>query len=190
MTRNIRSSGRFSVWLPLLLVPALTMAPARPALATEALGDLEVHARLLDDAPSKTSRPAGTTGAARIEVVVQARVPVSDLRVRILRPDGTPWTVASLPFHSGRPAWSRVGEGVPTELDAGAPSLGPRESALTVLRVPLERAGIHEIVVLVEADGPGGLLLGEDVVLAPLGVSLPRPEDDGTSVTFRLEVRP
>jgi len=193
MTRNTRSPGKVSAWLPLpalLLMMAPALVLTRPALANEALGDLEVQARLIDTAPSKSSHGAAMTGEARIEVVVQARVPASDLSVRVLRSDGTPWTAASRPFDAGRPAWSRVGVGAAAELDAGAPSLGASEAARAVLGVPLERAGVHEIVIEISANGPDGSLRGESVVVAPLGVARPGPEDDGTVVNFRLEVRP
>jgi hypothetical protein len=193
MTQCTRPPGRISAWfLPfaILVLPPLSLAPARPALASEALSDLEVQARLIDTSPSNSSHGAAMTGEARLEVVVQTRVPASDLSVRVLHPDGTPWTAASRPFDAGRPVWSRFGEGAAVELDAGAPSLGAREGARAVLRVPLERAGLHEIVVEVSANSPGGALRGESVVAAPLGVTRPQPVDDGTVVNFRLEVRP
>jgi len=188
--QDCRPPGRTPPWLLFFFLPTLALAPARPALATEALGDLEVQARLIDTAPSRSSPGAAITGEARIEVVVQARVPVSDLSVRVLHPDGKPWTAASRPFDPGRPAWSRVGAGAAAGLDAGAPSLGASEAARAVLGVPLERAGVHEIVIEISANGPDGSLRGESVVVAPLGVARPGPEDDGTVVNFRLEVRP
>ncbi len=190
MTRSTRRPGGISAWPVLLVLPAVALVLAPQALATEALSDLEVQARLIDTSPSNSSHGAAMTGEAHLEVVVQTRVPASDLSIRVLHPDGTPWTVASRPFDAGRPVWSRVGEGAAAELDAGVPSLGAREGARAVLRVPLERAGLHEIVVEVSANGPGGALRGEIVVTAPLGVTRPQPVDDGTVVNFRLEVRP
>ena len=185
-----RPVGRTAPWLLLAVALTLNVTQTRPALATEALGDLDLQVRLLDVTSTGSGHFGDTTGFARIEVVALAAVPVADLRVRILRPDGTTWMVASRPVHPGQPAWSRVDGGEPLEPDRGSVSRHARESARAILRVPLEGAAVHEVIVEILGDGPHGVLRTENMIRAALGVPLPVPDDDGNVATYRLGVRP
>lgn len=186
---SVRGRWRVGAYGVLSTLLAAGYVLTTPALATEALGDLDLQVRLLDVTPAKSIRSDDAGGVARIEVIVQAFVSARDLRIAILRPDGTPWLVESRPFHPGRPDWSRPG-GEPLEPGTGPPSLGPRETARAILRVPLEKLGVQEIVIQVGADGPAGPLRTENAIRAAVGVVLPLGDDDGTNVTFPLEVRP
>ncbi|MBZ5640451.1 MAG: hypothetical protein LAO51_17045 [Acidobacteriia bacterium] len=183
-------AGRTAPWVLLVVALTLGLTQTRPALATEALGDLDLRVRLLDVTSTGSGHFGDTRGFARIEVVALAAVPVADLRVRILRPDGTPWMEASRPFHPGQPAWSRVSGGEPLEPDSGSLSLPARESARAILRVPLEGAAVHEVIVEILGDGPHGVVRTENMIRAALGVPLPLPDDDGNVATYRLGVRP
>jgi hypothetical protein len=73
-------------------------------------------------------------------------------------------------------------------------SLRPRETARTVVEVPLTGLAVHEIIVTGRAGGPGGTLATEGMIKVPFGVPLPLPEDDGTVSEYRAvpaqEVRP
>jgi hypothetical protein len=176
----------WALLLALLFIPALVRAT--PVHATEAMGDLELELRLLDVTPSASGR-AGAAGVARIEVVVQAAVATERLRLRVLRPDGTPWAAGSRLYDIGQIAWSRPDGGEPLEPDGG-PSLAPREALRTILTIPVMGKMVHEIVVEAVGTGASGTLRTENVVRVPFGVPMPVPDDDGEVAGFRLEVRP
>jgi len=166
-------------------VPTLT----RPAFANEPLNELGVELRLVETTPGKILTGSSATGVAKIEVLVEARHATSDLELRVLRPDGSAWTVDGRPFAISRPDWS-----TPTgaRLEAGAHGVAvPARGALhATLLVPLEGATLHEIVVAVTGVSGGAPIASEGVVHAALGVSDHRPVDDGTYAHFPvLEVK-
>lgn len=185
-----RTGGETVLWVFVAIFLTLLLPCARPALASEALGDLEVQLRLVEVTPSKAARAHAIAGDARIEVVLQAALPLQGIRVRILRPDGTPWIAGSHPLDPGQPEWSRVGGGEPLEPGDGSPSLGARGALRTVLTIPLDGAAVHEIIVEAVGEGSSGLIRTENMIRVALGVPLPLPDDDGTVASYPMEVRP
>src|SRR5512144_1937275 len=99
MERMARSPGGRppSSWLCIFAVvlPALAASLPCPSFASEALGDLDLRVRLLDVISQGSGRSGDMTGAARIEVIAQSAVQVSEVQLRVLRPDGTAWMVRS-----------------------------------------------------------------------------------------------
>jgi len=172
-------------------VALLTIQPgALPAEASEALGDLHLELRLVELTPAPASRPADVGGVATLDVVLQAYRGAEDIRLRILKPDGTPWTLRATPFDPGVIRWATPDGGEPLEA-GGHPSVGASGALHARIQVPLEGAAIHEVVVEIVAQVGGKTERTENVARIALGVPmwLPVVGDDGVA-SFPLEVRP
>jgi hypothetical protein len=159
---------------------------ARPASATEALGDLGVQLRLVEIVPGRGAAGPSMTGIAKIEVLVEAFRATNEIELRVLRPDGSAWTVKTRPYSTGPLAWSDPG-GEPLEPGADGQSIPARGAIRTTVAVPLEGAAIHEIVVAVTGVVGGDPISTEGIVRAALGVPDNQPVDDGTYANFPLK---
>jgi hypothetical protein len=170
----------------LAMLALAAMAPAKPAFATEAKGDLDLQLRLVETVPGRGPAGPSMTGVARIEVLVEAFRATGGVELRVLRPDGSAWTVKTRPFTTRDLAWSDRG-GEPLEPGADGPSIRVRGAIRTTIAVPLEGAAIHEIVVAVTGLVGGDPIATEGVVRAVLGVPDNQPVDDGAFANFPLQ---
>jgi hypothetical protein len=163
---------------------ALTLT--RPVLANEPLNEIGVELRLVGTTPGRIPTGASATGVATIEVLVEAREATSDVELRVLRPDGSAWTVKGRPYAAARPEWSTPA-GMRLEPGVHGVSVPARGALHTTLLVPLEGAALHEIVVAVKGVAGGAPVASEAIVRAPLGVPDHRPVDDGTYAHFPVK---
>ncbi len=163
-----------------------SMTLGRPALAAESLGDLGVQLRLVELVPRKGPAGPSMTGLATIEVLVEAFRATNDIQLRVVRPDGSGWTVKTRPYSIGLLDWSDPG-GEPLEPGAEGPSIPARGGIRTTFAVPLEGAAIHEIVVVVTGLVDGVPIATEGIVRAAMGVPDNQPVDDGTYANFSLK---
>lgn len=176
-------------WGVVAVVTALaSSAPTltRPVFANEPLNELGVELRLVETTPGKILAGSAATGVAKIEVLVEARQATSDVELRVLRADGSAWTVKGRPYAAVQPEWSTPAG---TRLESGVHGVSvPARGALhTTLLVPLEGAALHEIVVAVKGVSGGAPIASEAVVRAALGVPDHRPVDDGTYAHFPVK---
>ena len=162
------------------------MAPAKPAFATEAKGDLDLQLRLVETVPGRGPAGPSMIGVAKIEVFVEAFRATGDIELRVLRPDGSAWTVKARPFPTHGLVWTNSG-GEPLEPGTDGPSIPARGAIRTTIAVPLDGAAIHEIVVAVTGLVGGDPIATEGVVRAVLGVSDNQPVDDGIHANFSLK---
>lgn len=175
-------------WSVVVVVAALAgsaLTLTRPVLANEPLNELAVDLRLVETTPGKTLSGSSATGVAKIEVLVEARETTSDVELRILRPDGSDWTVKGRPY-AATPEWATPAG---ARLEAGAHGVSvPAGGALrTTLLVPLEGAALHEIVVAVNGVSRGVPIATEGIVRAALDVPENRLVDDGTYAHFPVK---
>jgi hypothetical protein len=154
--------------------------------ANEARADLEVHLRLVAVAPGRVAHGPAATGIARIEVTVEARNATSDVRLRVLRADGTDWTVQGRPFALDRPMWI-VPEGYPIDSGPDGQVLPARRPMRTTIEVPLEGSALHDVGVALTGVVDGRTLTAQSFVRAALGVSDGQPVDDGTFAHFPVK---
>ncbi len=169
-----------------LAVPALVaLALGQPASATEAKGDFGLTLRLVETAHGKGRGPS-MTGAARIEVSLEAFRATKDIQLSVLRPDGSTWTAKGRKFETGPLAWTDPG-GEPQEPGADGQTVPARGMIRTTIVVPLEGADIHEIVVSVTGLAGGDRVSTEGVVRTALGVPDNQPVDDGIHANFSLK---
>ena len=126
------------------------------------------------------------TGVARIEVLVEAFRATKDIRLSVLRPNGTEWTVNGRRFTTGALAWSDPG-GEPQESGANGPSVPAHGAMRTTIAVPLQGAAIHEIVVTATGFVDGEAIRTEGVVRVAIGVPDNQPVDDGIQANFSLQ---
>lgn len=174
----------------LLAVACLGVASwASAAWASEALGDLDLYARVLQIVPARGAA-AATSGVAKVELLLQAAYDTSGIDLRVTSPDGRTWRVKSGPFSLGRIPWTRPDGGEPYESGDGSTTIASRGTLRAVIDVPLEGAAIHEMVFQVSGVGPSGPIRTTAVVRAPLGVPNRLPVDDGEIASFPMEVRP
>jgi hypothetical protein len=138
----------------LLGVGIVALCLAIPAAAREGIGELGLLVRPVDLTPSGR----GAAGA-RIEVVLQATVPVEDVRLTFLRSDGTPLTRATRRLDPGPLSWRRTGSADPE--DAGTLVLAPGTELRATVVVPLAHRGSYEIVVRATGTGPEGPVVTE-----------------------------
>ena len=169
-----------------VLVAALSLSGVR---AAEALGDLDLQARILQIVPGKGSA-AAAFGVAKVELLLQAAYDTSGIDLRVASPDGRTWKIKSGPFSPGRIPWTRPDGGEPYEAGDGSTAIDRHGSLRAVIDVPMEGAAIHEMVFEVSGIGPTGPIHTTAVVRAALGVPDRLPVDDGTVATFPMEVRP
>jgi hypothetical protein len=165
-----------------LTVAAVTLA--RPVGATEALGDLDVQLRVVELTPDREHAGPSTAGVAKIEVLVQAFHETRDVQLRVLRADGSEWSVKGRPVAIGRPAWTGPG-GEPLEPDANGPTVRARGAIRTTIVVPLAGAEVHEIFVAVTGRAGEDPVATSGAVRAALGGSH-APVDDGTYANFSV----
>jgi len=170
----------------LAMLPLVAVVPATRALATEAKSDLGVQLRLLEAVPGNGRGGPAMTGAARIEVFVEAFRATSDIQLSVLRPDGSAWEVKGRPFSVGRPLWSDP-DGEPLEPGDDGQTVPARGGIRTTIVVPLQGADIHEIMIVVTGLVGGEQIATEGVVRAVLGVQDNQPVDDGTQANFFLK---
>jgi hypothetical protein len=161
------------------------LALARPVSATEGTGDLSLTLRLVETANGQGRGPS-MTGAARIEVVLEAFRATTDVQLSVLRPDGSIWTAKGRKFATGPLAWTDP-DGEPQEPGADGQTVPSRGIIRTTIVVPLEGADIHEIVVSVTGLANGERVATEGVVRAALGVPDNQPVDDGNRANFSLK---
>jgi len=162
------------------------VVPAGHSYATEAKGDLGLQLRLVDTAQGKGHVGPSMTGVARIEVFVEAFRAVKDIQLSVLRPDGSTWRVKGRPFRTGPLTWSGPA-GEPQEPGADGQAVPPRGAIRTTIAVPLEGAGIHEIVVTATGLVNGEPVKTEGVLRVALGVPDNQPVDDGVHANFALK---
>ena len=160
-------------------------APAHPVFATEPKGDLDLQLRLVETVPGRGPAGPSMAGVARIEVQVEAHRATAGVELRVLRPDGSAWTVKSRPYATRELAWTDAG-GRPLENGAVGQSIPARGAMRTMIAVPLEGAAVHEIVVNVSGSAGGDPIATEGIVRAVLGVADAQPVDDGTYANVPL----
>jgi hypothetical protein len=161
------------------------LALAQPAPASEGMGDLNLTLRLVETAHGQGRGPS-MTGAARIEVSLEAFRETKDIQLSVLRPDGSIWTAKGRAFSTGTLEWTDQG-GEPQEPGADGQTVPTRGIIRTTIVVPLQGADIHEIVVSVTGLVGGERIATEGVVRAALGVPDNQPVDDGIHANFSLK---
>jgi hypothetical protein len=186
MTTNRIKHRSVGTTVVLAVFALAASAIAQPVYATEGMGDLGLQLRLVETVPGKGPAGPTMTGVARIEVLVEAFRATDGVALRVVRPDGSAWTVKTRPFTSADLAWSDPG-GEPLEPDADGPSIPARGAIRTTIAVPLEGAAIHEIVVTVTGLVGGEPIATEGVVRAVFGVPDNQPVDDGIHANFSLK---
>ena len=184
MDRSTRLGWGSTVVVGVLALAALVWGP--PARATEPMGDLGVQLHLLDLVPGKGPVGPSMTGVARIEVLVQAFRETRDVELRILRPDGSAWSLKGRPLPSDRPFWHGPG-GEPLEPGTNGQVVAARGAIRSTIVVPLEGASVHEIVVAVTGFVGDDPIRTSAVVRVPLGVDDDQPVDDGIHANFSLQ---
>ena len=168
----------------LLGVGLVALCVAIPAAAREGIGELGLLVRQVELTPSGRA-----AAGARIEVVLQAAVPIEDVRLSFLQSDGTPLTRATRAIDPGRLSWRRPGATDPE--DAGDPSLAPGTELRATVQVPLPHKGSYEIVVRAEGTGPLGPVTTEGMVRVEFGVSSSTVVERNDAMEFQVtEGRP
>ncbi len=186
--RRLASAIRAALSAAAAIALLATVPGATPVTASEPLGDLNLDLKVVDVTPGPASRSARTEGVATLDVVLSAYRGAEDIRLRVLKADGTVWTVRSKPFDPGAIPWRTPEGGEPRE--GGAPSLAPGGTLVARVAVPLEGAAIHPIVVEVVAEVGGTTLRTENMVRVAFGVPMPLPVvgEDGVAA-FPMEVQ-
>ena len=170
--------------LRLLVVAASLVCLTIPSFSREPIGALGLQVKPVDVTPS--GRGAGGT---RIEVLLQAAVPLQHVRVSFLQSDGTPLTAATRPIDPGPLSWRRPGASDPEE--PGDLSLSAGTILGTTLQVPLPHKGSYEIVVRATGESAMGPVTTEGMVRIDFGVSSTTyVENDGGAEFTAREVRP
>ena len=168
----------------LLVIATGLVCLSLPLAAREAIGSLGLQVRPVNLTPSGRS-----TGSAKIEVLLQAAVPIEHVRLTFLQSDGTPSTPATRPFDPGALAWRRPGASDPEE--PGDLSLATGTVLGATVPVPLPHRGSYEIVVRADGDGPSGPVTTQAMVRIDFGVpSTTYVERDGVAEFTAKEVQP
>jgi hypothetical protein len=121
-----------------------------------------------------------------VELVLQALVPVHDVRLTFLASDGTPWKAATLPLDPGRLRWSRPGSSDPEE--PGDVSLPAGGVLRTTFRMPFLKKGLYEIVVKAEGTGDAGPIATEGMLRIAVGMPFPAAQEREGVAEFTTEV--
>jgi len=144
--------------------------------ATESRADLGVTLRLIQTSPVHAS--GKTAGTARIEVTVDAFRETEIVSVDVVGPRGEPWGSRSGLRIPSSQAWTDA-TGRQVDTTSKEARVAARGLLKTFIEVPLEGAGVHDVVVRVVGRSGGQMLEAEDALRVPYGV--PRLiQDDGT----------
>jgi hypothetical protein len=184
-TLRITRAG-FLTAVALATLAIFAVVPAGHIYANEAKGDLALQLRLVETSSQHGRVGPSMTAVARIEVFVEAFRATKDIRLSVLRPDGSTWKVKGRRFSTGTLDWTDP-TGEPQEAGGGEPSIPAHGAIRTMIAVPLEGAAIHEIVVTATGLVEGQPVKTEGVVRAALGVPDNQPVDDGVHANFALQ---
>lgn len=168
-------------------VLAVAASSAPPLLhATEGRADLGVTLRLLGTSPVHAS--GKMAGVARIELTVDAFRETEILSVDVVGPHGEPWGSRSGLRIPSSQAWTDA-TGRQVDTASKEARVAARGLLKTFIEVPLEGAGVHDVVVRVVGRSGGQMLEAEDALRVPYGV--PRVvQDDGTVANVPVREAP
>lgn len=169
---------------PILVLLAAGGLLAAPLQAAEPTGPFNIHARLVKVVPD-TASSGRIAGEARIELLLESFEGTKNIRLDVLRSDGSPWVTERGPFTLSSLRWTRPGHVEPEEVGNGSGLLGKGETARFFVNVPLQGNAIHEFVIRASGEGPQGSVRTQDALRAPLGTSLNLPKDDGVVSEYR-----
>jgi len=186
--RSFPSRVRHAQWRLLLAPIVIAGVAIGPAGASQPLAPIEVQVRTIEVRPGAAGAGAALTASARVEVSLQAGVPVGRIRlvVRDLLPtNGGEWTELGR-FEPALIEWTMPGSS-PVRSANGWLSLAAGETVRTVLEMPLKGAAFRYLALEVQAEDPNGSpVRGGDTLRLGLGVPPPGPfSQDDTVIEYR-----